>query len=54
MFGPICVAQQISDLFIQRIEETYLPKRKSFSYLSHAILLFNNHLHELLVDLIWL
>ena len=32
----------------------YIPKQKSSSYLSHAISLLNNHLYELLVDLIWL
>ena len=52
MLGPIFVEQQISDPFIQLIEEIYTPK--SFSYLSHAISLLSNHLYELLVDLILL
>ena len=50
MLGPIFVEQQISDPFIQLIEEICIPK--SFSYLSHAISLLSNHLYELLVDLI--
>ena len=52
MLGPICEEQQISDSFIQLIEEIYIPKQRSFSYLSQAISLFSNDLYELLADLI--
>ena len=52
MFGPVCAEQQISDPFIQLIQEIYIPKQMSFSYLTKSCNITFYYLHELLVDLI--
>ena len=36
MLGPICVEQQISDPFIQLIKKIYIPKQRSFIYLTNS------------------